>query len=602
MSQENLISIYKINTENIFFNDCNNDFEKIIDSIINRGNEKNKTKREKRKDAKLKDYSFLEIKDIENYGFDIKLYHSKRIIPNSWNLFLSNVLSNNSDINLFNTNHDFIVFAYDNNNIFCFTGGIACNLVADICDENFPRELMIRMSNPEKIKQAKSRALTGAFYARELYFRGDYNISPTEAFGSVWKDVRASVRDEIRDDTDWQNILGEKTTRDLNCDVKNSFKIRKRVDFQTAVRLIKKLKDEFERNLTDEEKTSFYFLNTIRIIKNKDEKTNLNRNLTEIAFNYLKNSNPDVFDYDFCHKNYSDFLEADKYIAKRGKSEIGDWQEIENAQQVLDSLKDKIELTNIDDFEEDFTKKIKISSEHIEDPFLNTSDSIICHLHGELSVDNKTYFLIDKEWCFVEDGFLEILSKEFESYLNKDIYCKIPLNNWDNGGEGQYNESHLNKNNFLVGDRIILNGIELFDLLYLDGDSLYIIQVKDGLGASTRDACSQLRNSSKLIEESLKDTNNKKLKEFYHKLHNCNVNYTQNQNFKNQLQAIGTEIEFINKFKKSNRCYVLAFRYGKDKDDISKTQSNIAKFELLGLKDNIGLLDAEFKIFQISNQ
>ena len=602
MSQDNLISIYKINTDNIFFNDCDNDFEKIIDSIINRGNEKNKTKREKRKDAKLKDYSFLEIKDIENYGFDIKLYHSRRTVPNSWNLFLSNVLLNNNDINLLNTNHDFIVFVYDNNNIFCFTGGIACNLVVDICDESFPRELMIRMSNPEKIKQAKSRALTGAFYARELYFRGDYNISPTEAFGSMWKDVRASVRDEIRDDTDWQNILGEKTTRDLNCDVKNSFKIRKRVDFQTAVRLIKKLKDEFERNLTDEEKTSFYFLNTIRIIKNKDEKTNLNRNLTEIAFNYLKNSNPDVFDYDFCHKNYSDFLEADKYIAKKGKSEIGDWQEIENAQQILDSLKDKIELANIDDFEEDFTKRIKIVSEHTEDPFLDTSDSIICHLHGELSVDDKTYFLIDKEWCFVEDGFLEILSNEFESYLKKDIYCKIPLNNWDNGGEGQYNESHLNKNNFLVGDRIILNGIELFDLLYLDGDSLYIIQVKDGLGASTRDACSQLRNSSKLIEESLKDTNNKKLKEFYHKLHNCNVNYTQNQNFKNQLQAIGTEIEFINKFKKSNRCYVLAFRYGKDKDDISKTQSNIAKFELLGLKDNIGLLDAEFKIFQISNQ
>ena len=600
MSQENLISIYKINTENIFFNDCDNDFEKIIDSIINRGNEKNKTKRKNKKNAELKDYSFLEIKGIENYGFDIKLYHSKRIIPNSWNLFLSNVLSNNSDINLFNTNHDFIVFVYDNNNIFCFTGGIACNLVADICDENFPRELMIRMSNPEKIKQAKSRALTGAFYARELYFRGNYSISPTEAFGSVWKDVRASVRDEIRDDTDWQNILGKKTTRDLNCDIKNSFKIRKRVDFQTAVRLIKKLKDEFERNLTDEEKASFYFLNTIRIIKNKDEKANLNRNLTEIAFNYLKNSNPDVFDYDFCHKDYSDFLEADKYIAKRGRSEIDNWQEIENAQQVLDSLKDKIELTNVDDFEEDFTKKIKIVSEHAEDPFLDTSDSIICHLHGELSVDNKTYFLIDKEWCFVEDSFLEILSNEFESYLKKDVYCKIPLNNWDNGGEGKYNESHLSKNNFLVGDRIILNGIELFDLLYVDGNNLYIIQVKDGLGASTRDACSQLRNSSKLIEESLKDINNKKLKELYGKLHSSKVRYTKELNFKKQLKIIGSESDFVSMFKDKKRCYVLAFRYGENKDDIGTTQSNIAKFEILGLKDHASLLGTDFKIYQIS--
>ena len=257
MSQENLISIYKINTESKYFDNCNKNFETIIETIINRGNKKNETKRRKKREIKLNDYVLVKIKNIENYGFSIKLYHGERKNPNSWNAFLSKVLVENSDIALWNKNHDFIVFVYNDIDMFCFTGGIACNLVSDICDDNFPRELMIRISDPEKIKQAKNRSLTGSFYAKDLYFRGDYNISPSEAFGSIWKDVRASVRDGIKEDPDWQSILGNKITRDLNCDIKNSFKIRRRVDFQTSIRLIKKLKNELERDLTDEEKLNF---------------------------------------------------------------------------------------------------------------------------------------------------------------------------------------------------------------------------------------------------------------------------------------------------------------------------------------------------------
>jgi hypothetical protein len=51
--------------------------------------------------------------------------------------------------------------------------------------------------------------------------------------------------------------------------------------------------------------------------------------------------------------------------------------------------------------------------------------------------------------------------------------------------------------------RVILDGIEYFDLLYIgDPDKVYVIQVKKGFGGKTRESCSQIRNSAKMIESS----------------------------------------------------------------------------------------------------
>jgi hypothetical protein len=152
-----------------------------------------------------------------------------------------------------------------------------------------------------------------------------------------------------------------------------------------------------------------------------------------------------------------------------------------------------------------------------------------------------------------------------------------------------------------VGDRITMEGIELFDLLRYDGENLYIIQVKDGLGASTRDACSQLRNSSRLIEESVKTSECAKLREYHSRLSISGTAYAQTEKFKAQMRAVGTADDFVNLFKSKKRVYVLAFRYGNRVEDAVGTGSNIAKFEILGLKDHIKMTDAQFRLFQIKD-
>ncbi|KAK3086088.1 hypothetical protein FSP39_013380 [Pinctada imbricata] len=54
---------------------------------------------------------------------------------------------------------------------------------------------------------------------------------------------------------------------------------------------------------------------------------------------------------------------------------------------------------------------------------------------------------------------------------------------------------------FIPGDRVCFNNVELFDILMHDSISnvTYLYHVKEGLGQTTRDACSQIRVSAQLF-------------------------------------------------------------------------------------------------------
>jgi uncharacterized protein (TIGR04141 family) len=611
MAKEQEISIYKIDLSNVFFNGCNNNFDEIITRIITRGDQNNVKKVSLERDERSIDkYESLMIRDeIDVYGLNVQLYHSRRKIPNTWTSFLSDASSEAK--RYWNENHDFITFIYDDKHLFCFTGGIAFHLVEDVYDEEFSRELMIRLANPEKIKLAKSRALTGALYAKEFYFRGDYTISASEAFGSVWKEIKMSLKDEIITDQDWKDILGE-TFLNLTCDAGSSFQIKRRVSFQTAIRMIKKIKEVYETNPTEEERILFSFLNSVKPVRDKELINSLSKQLIEKAFLYLKSRKNNSFDYDFCHKNYEKFNSASEFIVKKGKTQLWSWKHIDNAAQILDIGGGWFNLNDLDEFSEDFTERIRIIAKGGKKEEDNTEGSIYEHLHGELVDKNtdKIYFFIDKRWYFVDDNFLETLETDFSRYVDSNPFCNIPLEKWpdknmtfkNNQVEGFFNQSHLCKANFLVGDRITMKGLELFDLLYKDNDDLYIIQVKDGFGASTRDACSQLRNSAKIIEESIKTINYSKLKNYYSELEARGLAGDLNDKYKEQLFAVGSDKDFIDLFKgeKIKRHYVLAFHYNANSGDIKKTKSSIAKFEILGLRDNLKSLSiADLKLFRI---
>ncbi len=67
--------------------------------------------------------------------------------------------------------------------------------------------------------------------------------------------------------------------------------------------------------------------------------------------------------------------------------------------------------------------------------------------------------------------------------------------------EKDYNKSYSTENGFIVGDRITVKYIELFDLMFQDqkSNSTFLYHVKKDFGQTTRVACSQVMNCAKVI-------------------------------------------------------------------------------------------------------
>jgi hypothetical protein len=74
----------------------------------------------------------------------------------------------------------------------------------------------------------------------------------------------------------------------------------------------------------------------------------------------------------------------------------------------------------------------------------------------------------------------------------------------------------------MVVDKVFIERVEIADLIYWDGDKLYLIHNKIGYGASARDVCSQVSLSmnvmntiSELPEEQVRDYYRAAIGEYY---------------------------------------------------------------------------------------
>ncbi|XP_046569567.1 uncharacterized protein LOC124277884 [Haliotis rubra] len=79
--------------------------------------------------------------------------------------------------------------------------------------------------------------------------------------------------------------------------------------------------------------------------------------------------------------------------------------------------------------------------------------------------------------------------------------------------EGVYNDSYIlldkiistrgSQTGFLVGDRMLINNIEMFDIIMYNQTHTYIIHVKEGFDNNTRVVASQIRNSADILFRAL---------------------------------------------------------------------------------------------------
>ena len=308
---------------------------------------------------------------------------------------------------------------------------------------------------------------------------------------------------------------------------------------------------------------------------------------------YARVANPDAeLDFDLCHVNYDDFFSANTYQLRYKNITFQELDTLPTTEDVIDYTLEYFQqekpeaLADIDIFIENIEQTF-IETTH-DEPFFGTAGKIYAHLHGEVQLNNKTFFLVDKQWYLVKDSFIEVLQRDFDQYVSNSRIlgmADVGLSAWATGREGAYNDSYCPNNNFIVGDRVILDGIEYFDLLYIgDPDKVYIIQVKKGFGGKTRESCSQIRNSAKMIESSAVADGHRKLVELYEKLASRTT-----ATCPDRLHGI-SQTSFVNLFLNRERIYLLAVGGVNSRDVLIDTDSNIAKFEVLSTRDALRVI------------
>lgn len=201
------------------------------------------------------------------------------------------------------------------------------------------------------------------------------------------------------------------------------------------------------------------------------------------------------------------------------------------------------------------------------------------YFHGEVHFDGKTYFYVDGKWYEPVGSFFDYLLEDLiEQLFNRGyLSSEVPLINWNHARESLYNQDHLDRENFYFGDEYYLwdgrGKVELFDLLYVSENKLYIIQVKDGFAGSVRDAVSQLEIAADVIEESARGDGSK-LREYYRRWHDGE-------------KAKITEEEFVTLFTEKERVYVMACAHAttmtRANFEARQFESKIAQFEAVAL-------------------
>lgn len=251
---------------------------------------------------------------------------------------------------------------------------------------------------------------------------------------------------------------------------------------------------------------------------------------------------------------------------------------------------------------------------------------IVDVMHGALHYKYNTYWRFCSNWCQVRSDRLAVIQQKFRQLLKGNLmsdldsaylFKKFPipststLNGSDNSInpepstsasaisqdvpplplsqqssrdnlEQEYNCKYASEGNFLVGDKITANNIELFDLLRYDSvnGKVHIYHVKRKFGQSTRDAASQLTNSAKLIYDDIIGSGEKTLHKHYTQLVEKS-----DINAKLVEWGITSKEQYLNLFRNNKLTFVYAFV-----DEDNKTANRSLKDELQ-IKEKISIAD-----------
>lgn len=550
------------------------------------------------------EFQFIPQALIQNdFGeFKVKIYHAVNYGLPKWSSFFVNVVSPGE--NMFehkNVECSFIAFVVYKDELYAASGGQGNFTLERYAVQNFGMEILVRLieRNEKVIKKLKERGVTGNVLGQIKLFRGDQRFSEEDQFGKVYREIDAELNKEILVDT-----FGF-SKRDLRrstsgCLAKDSFKINKRISFESLLSIISRTTTILERDRN-------FSLNRIiqinkRSINGKELINELDDCFKATLYDLYKKK--EISQFDFFHKKFEEYYKASSYIVTDGRRELHSYSRYINVDDLIFDRKRKGQLLddNIDLFRISFLDLIIETFD--EDGVRLTSDTILNHFHGEIIFNDKTYFRIDGEWYRVKEDFISDLNRDCKECLEQIWDDQLLTRIFDvKRKEREYNFSYINDPNFLVLDTVTYENIEFCDLIKYDNDFVHLIHVKKGFNNSIRELTNQIAISARRFAEDRKNgysfAENIEIKAKKGKK-DPNV-FTQkiaNQKF----PAAGLK-KILNK-RDSQIIFCLAFVDTANdretiKEDIASFKSTIAKYCILELRSYVQSLNFSLKVIQL---
>jgi uncharacterized protein (TIGR04141 family) len=598
MGFKSQFSIYRIDAEKHF---AGIKLEEIPSLVVERYNQK---EQERAADnPRIVNVSiYTQAANLENTA-GLELYYRRRRHVHPWvDMFSGKFRLEASDFAV--ATNDVAVFSVTERGLYVTTANNGHNLISPYIDEHFPVGLAKHLLKPA-FSHTTTRDISGQLLSQSQFLRNPSPISATDAFGRIWKNISGEIRDEMLADPSLKLIFGVK--RRMNAEIGTSIKLRSKIDSDALVLLIRRLDELIAEPLSEEANLAFAFLDTAKKLGPRDREIIDSLDASLIKRVYDSALNPlNSLDFDFCHIKLEEYLSAESYSVTPSTLDVEEWDRPAESDWILHHLisEGALDVSGYDAFSESL-ESISIVADHPEDSSLNTQGSFAEHLHGELDLDGKKYFLVDKTWYSVERSFLDLVDKQM-AYLQTQplLFQPGPLDllNWDlttTKREEDYNGLYVNSDGYLVGDQVFLQNIELFDLLFYNATDVYFIHVKKGFDVKTRDLCSQLSNSANIIEGDIR-ANKDGLKSYY-----ANGVVGGRSAHKRDIAAAFSSmgesafLDIVAGGRIRNYVFAVAENRALATTNPGEYNSNIAKIELLNLRETMKRHDAVFKIVNI---
>lgn len=548
----------------------------------------------------------------EDVKIDLKGFNTSVIYkpsfpkPTTWRNFFAEILNEKSPmLQSKKQEESFMVFIYNEDNIYSITGGFAFHRIESYLDSLFGIKILSGLidRNTKKIKGVSERNVSKSIMATTKMFRVDYSISEDEDFGKIYKEIVAQLDNKILEEK-----LGFKKNeiKKVQCIAKTYFKITKSIDIERVYEIISKIDHIMSQDIND--------LNKVNILNSRNKKDKyMIESLEQILVDKLYKDyiEEDIFCYDICDNDYQSFLLSGNYALKYNnfvvELESYDKEDIVNGITAI-SIQKGIDLTDKRNFNK-LIQNIRIISyeEDIEEE--STNSKLIKSISSEVEKDGKKYFIMEGTWFKITEDYVSELNTKLKQGMTDKINNNLIKNVWrkkiDKDDETQQTkqmyitetkfmeENFVEDKNVIISHTKLIDNIEFADLIKIDdtNNKVYLIHIKRGFDASVRDLSYQMIFSYKILQSAKQKADYEKIEKLYDQLE---------ENEKRKIDKKG----FVELFKKYEIVYVFSFndetrRKRNIKENLEMFESNIAKGVLLDLIKIYNTENIKFEIVQI---